>query len=67
MHGGVPGQPFDPETLLRALAATVEGLAAGLAVLLLQSLLAARVRLLVHALDQEAAALVAAAAIGDTP
>ena len=67
MHGGVPGQPFDPETLLRALAATVEGLAAGLAVLLLQSLLAARVRLLVYALDQEAAALVAAAAIGDTP
>ena len=65
MHGGVPGQPFDPETLLRALAATVEGLAAGLAVLLLQSLLAARVRLLVHALDQEAAALVAAAATGD--
>ena len=51
-------------TLAPALASAVVGLAAGIAVLLLQGLLAARSRVLAHALDQEAAALVSLAASG---
>ena len=61
-----PAEGFALAVLAPALASTVAGLAAGVLVLLLQGLLASRARALAHALDQEAAALVAMAASGDT-
>ncbi len=64
MQAPVQGGAFAAFTLVPALSSTVAGLAAGILVLLLQGVLAARARVLAHALDQESAALVAAAASG---
>ena len=66
MQAPVQGGSFALLTLAPALTSTVAGLAAGILVLLLQGVLAARARALAHALDQEAAALVAVAASGAT-
>lgn len=59
------GGALTSSVLSPALASTASGLAAGLLVLILQGILAARARVLAHALDQEAAALVAATASGN--
>jgi biopolymer transport protein ExbB len=64
MQAPVQEGSFAAFTLAPALSSTVAGLAAGIVVLLLQGVLAARARALAHALDQESAALVAAAASG---
>jgi biopolymer transport protein ExbB len=64
MQAPAQGTAFAALTLAPALASTVAGLSVGILVLLLQGLLAARARSLAHALDQEAASLVAQAAGG---
>jgi biopolymer transport protein ExbB len=64
MQAPAQGASFAALTLAPALASTVAGLSVGILVLLLQAVLAARARVLAHALDQEAASLVAQAAGG---
>lgn len=66
MGAPAQGESFAAMTLAPALASTVAGLAAGILVLLLQGVLASRARVLAHALDEEAAALVSVAASGST-